>query len=88
MVSIQTALSNGTAKGYGAIIDTEGHVITNNHVISGTEQIQVTLANRNVYSATLVDTDTATDLAVIKLDNPADNLKAVNGDRRVRRRRA
>ena len=39
VVSIQTALSNGTAKGSGAIIDTEGHIITNNHVISGAQQI-------------------------------------------------
>ena len=76
VVSIQTALSNGTAKGSGAIIDTEGHIITNNHVISGAQQIQVTLANGNMYSATLVGTDTTTDLAVIKLDNPPSNLKA------------
>ena len=48
VVSIQTALSNGTAKGSGAIIDTEGHIITNNHVISGAQQIQVTLANGNM----------------------------------------
>ena len=77
MVSIQTALSNGTAKGSGAIIDTEGHIITNNHVISGAQQIQVTLANGNMYSATLVGTDATTDLAVIKLDNPPSDLKAV-----------
>lgn len=77
VVSIQTALSNGTAKGSGAIIDTEGHIITNNHVISGAQQIQVTLANGNMYSATLVGTDTTTDLAVIKLDNPPSDLKAV-----------
>ena len=77
VVSIQTALSNGTAKGSGAILDTEGHIITNNHVISGAQQIQVTLANGNMYSATLVGTDTTTDLAVIKLDNPPSDLKAV-----------
>ena len=77
VVSIQTALSNGTAKGSGAIIDTEGHIITNNHVISGAQQIQVTPANGNMYSATLVGTDTTTDLAVIKLDNPPSDLKAV-----------
>ena len=77
VVSIQTQLSNGTAKGSGAIIDTDGHIVTNNHVISGAQQIQVTLANGNVYSATLVGTDTTTDLAVIKLDNPPSDLKAV-----------
>ena len=77
VVSIQTAMANGTAKGSGAIIDTEGHIITNNHVISGAQQIQVTLANGNIYSAQLVGTDTTTDLAVIKLDNPPSGLKAV-----------
>ena len=77
VVSIQTAMANGTAKGSGAIIDTEGHIITNNHVISGAQQIQVTLANGNIYSAQLVGTDTTTDLAVIKLDNPPSDLKAV-----------
>ena len=77
VVSIQTTMANGTAKGSGAIIDTEGHIITNNHVISGAQQIQVTLANGNIYSAQLVGTDTTTDLAVIKLDNPPSDLKAV-----------
>lgn len=77
VVSVQTAMANGTAKGSGAIIDTEGHIITNNHVISGAQQIQVTLANGNIYSAQLVGTDTTTDLAVIKLDNPPSGLKAV-----------
>jgi len=77
VVSIQTAMANGTAKGSGAIIDTEGHIITNNHVISGAQQIQVTLANGNIYSAQLVGTDTTTALAVIKLDNPPSGLKAV-----------
>ena len=77
VVSIQTALSNGTAKGSGAIIDTEGHIITNNHVISGAQQIQVTLSNGQMYTAQVVGTDTTTDLAVIKLDNPPSDLKAV-----------
>lgn len=77
VVSIQTTMANGTAKGSGAIIDTEGHIITNNHVISGAQQIQVTLANGNIYSAQLVGADTTTDLAVIKLDNPPSGLKAV-----------
>ena len=77
VVSIQTVLSNGTAKGSGAIVDTEGHIVTNNHVISGAQQIQVTLSNGQIYSAQVVGTDTTTDLAVIKLDNPPSDLKAV-----------
>ncbi|KAA8818890.1 peptidase [Bifidobacterium rousetti] len=77
VVSIQTQLSNGTAKGSGAILDKDGHIVTNNHVISGAQQIQVTLSNGQMYSAQVVGTDTTTDLAVIKLDNPPSDLKAV-----------
>ncbi|MBW3081730.1 trypsin-like peptidase domain-containing protein [Bifidobacterium sp. 79T10] len=77
VVSIQTQLSNGSAQGSGAILDTEGHIVTNNHVISGAQQIQVTLSNGQMYSAQVVGTDTTTDLAVIKLDNPPSDLKAV-----------
>ena len=75
VVSIQTALSNGTAKGSGVVISDKGYIATNNHVISGAQQIQVTLASGAVYSAKVVGTDTTTDLAVIKLDNPPSDLK-------------
>ncbi|KAA8816530.1 PDZ domain-containing protein [Bifidobacterium callitrichos] len=77
VVAIQTQLSNGTAKGSGAILDKDGHIVTNNHVISGAQKIQVTLSNGQMYSAQIVGTDTTTDLAVIKLDNPPSDLKTV-----------
>lgn len=77
VVSIQAALSNGTAKGSGAIVSVKGYIVTNNHVISGAQQIQVTLSNGQMYTAQVVGTDTTTDLAVIKLDNPPSDLKAV-----------
>ena len=77
VVSIQAALSNGTAKGSGAIVSAKGYIVTNNHVISGAQQIQVTLSNGQMYTAQVVGTDTTTDLAVIKLDNPPSDLKAV-----------
>lgn len=76
VVSIQTRMSKGMGKGSGAIIDTRGYVVTNNHVIAGAKQIQVTLSNGQMYSATLVGTDKTTDLAVLKLDNAPKNLKA------------
>lgn len=76
VVSIDVATSDGNAKGSGAIISDKGYIVTNNHVISGAKQIQVTLANGTIYSAQIVGTDTTTDLAVIKLDNPPSNLKA------------
>ena len=77
VVSIQAALSNGTAKGSGAIVSAKGYIVTNNHVISGAQQIQVTLSNGQMYTAQVVGTDNTTDLAVIKLDNPPSDLKAV-----------
>ena len=77
VVSIQAALSNGTAKGSGAIVSAKGYIVTNNHVISGAQQIQVTLSNGQMYTAQVVGTDTTTDLAVIKLDNLPSDLKAV-----------
>lgn len=76
VVSIDVATSDGSAKGSGAIISDKGYIVTNNHVISGAKQIQVTLANGTIYSAQIVGTDTTTDLAVIKLDNPPSSLKA------------
>lgn len=75
VVSIDVATSDGSAKGSGAIISDKGYIVTNNHVISGAQQIQVTLASGAVYSAKVVGTDTTTDLAVIKLDNPPSDLK-------------
>lgn len=77
VVSITTTLSNGTGKGSGAVIDTDGHIVTNNHVVEGAQKITVTMSNGNLYSAQLVGTDVTTDLAVIKLDNPLSDLKAV-----------
>ncbi|MBW3094387.1 trypsin-like peptidase domain-containing protein [Bifidobacterium sp. 64T4] len=77
VVAIQATLSNGVAKGSGAILDTEGNIVTNNHVISGAQKILVTLSNGQMYSANVVGTDTTTDLAVIKLENPPSDLKAV-----------
>jgi putative serine protease PepD len=77
VVSIQSTISGGVAKGSGAIVDTKGYIVTNNHVISGASDIQVTLANGDIYSATVVGTDSTTDLAVIKLSNPPSDLTAV-----------
>ena len=78
VVSIQTVMQNGSAKGSGAIIDaSDGTIVTNNHVISGAQQIQVTLSNGQMYAAKVVGTDNTTDLAVIRLQNAPSDLKAV-----------
>lgn len=56
------------ASGSGVIISDDGYIITNNHVVSGADEITVTLTNKKTYKATVVGTDANTDLAVIKVD--------------------
>ena len=54
--------------GSGVIIRPDGYIVTNNHVIAGANRIEVTLNDNKTYSATLLGTDPATDVAVIKID--------------------
>lgn len=54
--------------GSGVIIRPDGYIVTNNHVINGATKIEVTLNNNQTYDATLVGTDPATDVAIIKID--------------------
>lgn len=54
--------------GSGVIIRPEGYIVTNNHVIAGADIIEVTLWNNKVYPATLVGTDPATDIALLKIE--------------------
>ena len=61
--------------GSGVIIRPDGYIVTNNHVIAGADQIEVTLENNKVYPARLVGTDPATDIALIKID--AEDLPVV-----------
>lgn len=81
VVSITVQTSSGTAEGSGVIYDSSGHVITNNHVVDGATQIQVTLADGRIYSAKVTGTDPATDLAVVELEKaPSDLTVAQFGD--------
>jgi Do/DeqQ family serine protease len=61
--------------GSGVIIRPDGYIVTNNHVVSGATSIQVTLNNNQQYEATVVGTDPATDVAIIKVD--ATNLPTI-----------
>jgi serine protease Do len=56
------------AAGSGVIIDSDGYIITNNHVVQGARDIQVELHDGTTYRATIVGTDPLTDLAVIRAD--------------------
>jgi S1-C subfamily serine protease len=68
-----------TAKGEGSgtVIDREGHILTNVHVVEGARDIQVTLFDGRSYDASIVGMDPATDLTVLKIDAPADSLYPV-----------
>jgi S1-C subfamily serine protease len=57
-------------QGSGFIIDKEGHILTNYHVIADARQVEVTLHNRRKYRATVVGTDPSHDLAVIQIKAP------------------
>ena len=74
VVSITVEQGQGTAVGSGVVYDSSGHIITNNHVVGGASRIQVTLADGRIYNANLTGTDSATDLAVIALENPPSDL--------------
>ena len=54
--------------GSGVIIREDGYIVTNNHVIEGATKMEVTLNNNQTYPATLVGTDPATDVALIKIE--------------------
>ncbi|MEV6763381.1 trypsin-like peptidase domain-containing protein [Streptomyces sp. NPDC051105] len=74
VVEITATLSNGTSTGSGVVISSNGEVITNNHVISGAESIKATTSTGKSYTAEVVGTDSAKDLALIKLQD-ASGLK-------------
>jgi serine protease Do len=56
------------SSGSGFLIDSEGHILTNNHVVTNAEAITVTLNDRRTFKARVVGTDQETDVAVIKID--------------------
>ena len=65
------------ALGSGFIWDTEGYIVTNNHVVQGADRIKVTFSDGVSVSATLVGTDPDTDLAVIKVDSSLSEIKPI-----------
>ena len=66
-------------QGSGFVIDKEGHILTNYHVIADARQVEVTMHNRKKYKATVVGTDPSHDLAVIQI-KASDLVPAVLGD--------
>jgi S1-C subfamily serine protease len=81
VVEITSAISNGfgpqgQGTGTGIVIDTDGHILTNNHVIAGAQTIEVTFHDGSTATADIIGRDPANDLAVIKVDPSGRDLFA------------
>jgi S1-C subfamily serine protease len=63
--------------GSGFVIDPRGYVLTNNHVVEGAENIQVTLGDRSHYVARLIGTDPRHDIALLKIDPKGKSIAAL-----------
>ncbi|MGH2937151.1 MAG: S1C family serine protease [Solirubrobacterales bacterium] len=72
---IESKVAEGVASGSGVVLDEEGHVLTNNHVVEGGETIQVSFESEGqMYPAEVVGTEPNSDLALLKVDAPAAKL--------------
>jgi S1-C subfamily serine protease len=63
------------SQGSGFVYDDDGHVITNQHVVAGADSVTVTFSDGSTRNGTVVGSDPSTDLAVVKVDAPADELE-------------
>lgn len=70
-------VEEGRGNGSGSVIDKEGHILTNNHVVEGAQKLTVSFGGDKTYPAKVVGRDPDTDLAVIKIDAPASDLTVV-----------
>ncbi|MFI1226957.1 MULTISPECIES: S1C family serine protease [unclassified Streptomyces] len=80
IVEIGATSSAGKSTGSGVVITEDGEIVTNNHVIAGAQQIQVTLSTGKTYTADVVGTDPDKDLALIKLQGASGLKTAALGD--------
>jgi len=69
-----------TSLGSGLIINKEGYILTNDHVVKDAESVQVKLSNEKVYTGKVVGEDSKTDLAIVKIAAKEDLPTAVLGD--------
>lgn len=63
------------ASGSGVVISADGYIVTNNHVVEGAQELEVTLSNKSKFRAKVVGADPSTDIAVIKIEGK--NLPAI-----------
>ncbi len=71
-------VQEGKGNGSGSVIDTNGNILTNYHVIEGAQKLTVSFGGEKNYPATVVGGDPDTDLAVIKLDAPPPGMTVVS----------
>jgi S1-C subfamily serine protease len=64
----------GEGSGSGSVLDKEGHILTNYHVIEGAQQVSVAIHTGKTYDATFVGADPVNDVAVVRIEAPADQL--------------
>jgi S1-C subfamily serine protease len=80
-ISGTSSRTGASGVGSGIVLDEEGRILTNNHVVRGFDSIDVTLSNGESYAARVLGADPGNDLAVIEIDAPSDQLQtAVLGD--------
>ena len=75
--TVSSGRGSGQAIGSGIVLDTNGNILTNAHVIAGARQIQVTFSDGRTVNATLVGSNTSADLAVIRVSVAASSLHPV-----------
>jgi 2-alkenal reductase len=74
VVAILVLTTNGNGLGSGFVIDEEGHILTNYHVIEGVSELEVDFPSGYKTRGVVIGTDTDSDLAVVKVDAPAEEL--------------
>ena len=70
-------IQEGSGSGSGSVIDEQGHILTNYHVIEGAQKLTASLGGDKTYPARVIGGDPDTDLAVIKIDAPREQLTIV-----------
>ena len=77
VVAIQVTTQNGGSLGSGFVYDTQGHIITNYHVVDGAQKVEVDFTSGYKTYGSVIGTDLDSDLAVVKVDAPAEELHPV-----------
>ncbi|MFD9334079.1 S1C family serine protease [Streptomyces sp. NPDC060028] len=80
VVRIDTRTGSGQGTGSGIVVTADGEIVTNNHVIDGASEIQVTMSDGKKYAAKVVGTDPDKDLALVKLQGASGLKPAKLGD--------